>query len=630
MLMVAILLAIAASSQKWQKAPSTDNSYRMRANVKTKTITPTDGQLWWGYFADSDVSSVQGVGTGAKENFEAAIFIPAGHGVAGNATIKALRIWMNNSVSNLTSMKIWITKSLAPDAEGAVYVQQVDVSSLVDGINDIELSTPYSVNGEAIYVGYSLYLNATTYPIPCGGQWEENALFIRASVNVPSWGPVNMGKLAMQLLLEGVVLKENSASPSDFGTFYVEKGKTASIPVKISNNGKNDITSFSYTITTNGVVSSEQTKNINAIPFNSSTTVSIPFASDDDARKYKKTLTITKVNGVDNEAEEKAATGQQVTILEKPVVTPVVEEFTGTWCGWCPIGFDGLKKTAETFGDKVVLIAVHKDDIMQTSGYDPISASSFPSSKVNREMDVYPDASYLQYYLNQQMKKVTVGSIEAVAEWTDDNKTGIFIDTQTKFVYTEDDGQYGIAYVLIADGLTGSGSSWAQRNNLSGYSDYQSSEWYSLPSVVTGVKFDHVAIAAWDVLNGADRSVNPVIVAGEYQSRSFETDISNNNLVQDKSKLKVATLLIDHSTGTIVNAAQSVIHEAGYTPSAIKGDVDGNRKVNVTDVMLIVNNILDIENAKFIASNADLNDNGDIDVTDVMKVVGIILNATNP
>ena len=622
-LMVAMLLAIVASAQKWQQAPSTDSSHRLRSNMKAKTITPTEGQLWWGYFTDSDASSTKGVGTGANENFEAAIFIPANHCVAGNATIKALRIWINNSLSSMTGMKIWITKTLAPNAEGAKFVQIVDVSSLAEGANDIELSTPYPVNGEAIYVGFSMDFNAATFPIMCGGGWEENSLFLRSSVNVRNWGPVEgMGKLALQMLLDNVVLSKNYAAPSDFGTFYIEKGKEVSVPVKISNYGENAITSLSYTITTNGVASSEKTISVNAIPFNKSNTVNFPFPSDNDARKYTKTLTITKVNGVANEAKQKTATGVQITILEKPVVMPVVEEFTGTWCGWCPIGFDGMKYAAETFGDKVALIAVHKNDIMQISEYDPIKAGSYPSSIMNRELDVYPSSSSLQYYINQQMQKVTVGSIEAEAEWTDGNKTGININTQTKFVYSDDNGQYGIAYVLLADGLTGSGYSWAQNNNLSGNSSYSTSEWYSLPSPVYDMTYDHVAIAAWDVVNGADNSINPVIKAGESQKRSFAADISNNSLVQDKSKLKVVTLLIDRTTGFIVNAAQTTIKEANQ----LKGDVNGDGAVTITDATMTVAHVIGAKQTGFIKANADLNGDNDINIADVMEIVKIVIN----
>ena len=59
--------------------------------------------------------------------------------------------------------------------------------------------------------------------------------------------------------------------------------------------------------------------------------------------------------------------------------------------------------------------------------------------------------------------------------------------------------------------------------------------------------------------------------------------------------------------------------------STILGDVNGDGYVNVTDVTLLVNNLLGFENASFVAANADLNGDNDITVTDVTALVNLIL-----
>lgn len=63
--------------------------------------------------------------------------------------------------------------------------------------------------------------------------------------------------------------------------------------------------------------------------------------------------------------------------------------------------------------------------------------------------------------------------------------------------------------------------------------------------------------------------------------------------------------------------------------STILGDVNGDGYVNVTDVTLLVNNLLGFENASFVAANADLNGDNDITVTDVTALVNLILHGTN-
>ena len=286
-------------------------------------------------------------------------------------------------------------------------------------------------------------------------------------------------------------------------------------------------------------------------------------------------MTITKVNGEANQATQNSAQGAIITITEKPVPVPVVEEFTGTWCGYCPYGFVGMEKTHETFGNKVVLIAAHNSDPMEITDYNPIMSrvSGFPSSFINRVIDAYPSASTLNYYLNAILESITIADIQASAMWTSDDKTEISIDTKTKFVYSDDNGQYGIAYVLIEDGMTGTGSDWKQANYLSGGSGDPDMEfWYNSGSKVSGLTFNFVAVGAWDIANGVSGSVNSAINAGEVQNYNFKADITSKSTIQDKSKLTVATLLIDQTTGGIVNAAQVAIQD--FNPTAVTGIQD--------------------------------------------------------
>ena len=321
------------------------------------------------------------------------------------------------------------------------------------------------------------------------------------------------------------------------------------------------------------------------IAFNQSKQVNIEFPSDEEARKYDKTLTITKANGVENPSTKKSATGCLITILEKPVVVPVVEEFTGTWCGWCTVGYDGMEYANETFGDKVALIAVHNSDPMEIADYSPVAsrASGYPSSIIDRgSTNIYPSKANLPSAINQQIRdKVAAAGIQVSATWGNALKRVIKIETKTKFVYSEENGNYGIALALVEDGMTGKTSSWAQANYLSGNADYASSNpfWYKSPSSVTGVVFNHVAVAAWNIAKGADGSVNPSIQAGEEQTYSYNANISSNSLIQDKTKLKVVAMLIDRSTGLIVNAAQDAVSDSNTTgiesSSAALPETDG-------------------------------------------------------
>lgn len=525
-------------------------------------------QFWWGYFTDNDVANIRYdgyLGYSSATTIDAGFYIPSEHPIAGKGTIKAVRFWLGDDISAISSdVTLWISSSLPDKISDADYKQIVTRSSLKSRLNEIELTNPFSINNGKCYVGYSFSISGRSYPVMGSGEDMENSWFYRVSGG--NWNDFygeEYGKLAMQILLDGVTLSSNNATPFDFGTNYVQVGSQINVPVMIINYGKETINSIAYTINTNGVASEEKTLYLNNLAFNERTTLGVPFPADGEAKKYDKTFTITKVNGVDNQATNKSSVGSLITILERPTPIPVVEEFTGTWCGWCVVGFDGMDKAKENFGDKAVLIAVHNGDPMEISDYNSIAsrATGYPSSIINRSIDAYPSASNLKYYINNCLDKITVGEIGVTASWANEGKTSIKIDTDTRFVYTDENGQYGIAFVLIEDGMTGTGSSWAQSNYLSGNSSYAESYpfWYNAASKVTGLEFNHVAVAAWDIEKGADNSIKPSFTAGEVIKYGKELDITSKNVIQDKSKLKVAALLIDRTTGNIVNAAQTII-----------------------------------------------------------------------
>ena len=543
-------------------------------SVARATITPTASQMWWGYFSEADASSYGSFGYNNASTIDAAIYIPANEEMVGSSTIKAVRFWLGDVTLINSDLTIWISTSQPTSATtNCDYKQTVAKASLTSGVNEVELTTPFVVNNQAFYIGYTFSIGAKAYPVVAEGTEVANSFYYR--VNNGSWENFygqDYGNLALQILLDGGNYPNNAAIPSDFGQKVLFLGDNTSIPITITNKGKDPITSISYTITTvGGSTTAETTKSISSLPFNGKTTVNISFSGDNVASKQQKIFTLTKVNGVANTAENKTANGSIITVTEQLPVTPVVEEFTGTWCGYCVYGFAGMKNLHDTYGDQVTLIAAHSGDPMAISSYAPIIntfANGFPSSVVDRQKTVYPYGSALTNAVNSEFNRTTQGKIELTAQWKNNNKTAVVFNTNTTFSYSEDNGQYGIAYVIIEEGLTG----WNQSNYLSGGSGSSDLEfWYNAGSSVSGIEFDHVPVEAWDIKNGVNGSVSSTIVAGQPQKYSYEGDISSNTLIQDKSKLKAIVLLIDRVSGMIVNSAQTTIADCYANVTLSKG-----------------------------------------------------------
>jgi len=73
-----------------------------------------------------------------------------------------------------------------------------------------------------------------------------------------------------------------------------------------------------------------------------------------------------------------------------------------------------------------------------------------------------------------------------------------------------------------------------------------------------------------------------------------------------------------------INAFRAYI----YTNTSL-GDVNSDGDVNVTDVTMLVNHILGVEDDNFFIENADLTQDGEVTVTDVTALVNLILNGTS-
>lgn len=362
LIMAALFFAAFSQAQVLKLAPRSESATNSSSSAVKKAFTRADGQLWWGYFAGNEY--IEYFGTRGAETFDCAIFVPANHDFVGGSSIKAIRFYLATA-SNVSMAKVWISKSLPSSVDNADYVQNVNVSSLVDGANDVVLTTPYAVNNAAIYVGYSFTIKSPEYCIANGGDYVENSLYVRSSNTATSWGAISdFGKLALQLLLEGGNYPANDAAPSDFGSFVIGVGQSLSVPINITNGGSETITSISYTITTNGKVSDEKTINTPSIPYAASAVVNIPFESDVVEGTTEKIFTINKVNGKTNTASKKSAKGTMTTVANLKVWprTVLIEEFTTEYCGYCPQAAAGLSSFMNTYtdlADRVAIVCHH-------------------------------------------------------------------------------------------------------------------------------------------------------------------------------------------------------------------------------------------------------------------------------
>lgn len=573
----AMTLFVAANAQKVMQenqyvAPFADQSAIVNAPASKASITPTAGQIWWANYDTNSDASWWIDGTSKAEHYNVATFIPADVMPGAGRTIDGFSFFPISS--NMKNVKVWISKTLPAYGSNAD-LETVSVSSVtVQQFNDVAFTSKHEVPAGGLYVGFSFDIslasgNYDKKPIVYTDVTSRENGLLYNTASAKTWKK-SSNLLLAKVLFGGGNYATNAAviQSSSFGSAFVKKGETQNIPVNIQNLGTSAVTSLTFSIATEGAGTVENTVNVNISGFQSIASVNVPLKSDSEAKKYNKVITLTKVNGVANEVSS-STSGSLITLTTVPERMPVVEEFTGTWCGYCPYGFVGMEKAKEKYGDKVALIAVHNgnggSEVMEISDYTPVVqtyANGFPSAVFNREYVEH--AYYIVDVLNQIINDPTGVSIEGTAMWSGTDKKAVNFATQTKFFYADNNGNYAISFVLVEDGLTGSGSSWAQSNYLSGESvDADMSWWASQSSKVSGLSYDHVAVAAWEPLKGIDGSVNTTINADEVQNFSYTASLTSQslNLIQDKSKLQAFALLIDRTNGRIVNATRMNIQD---------------------------------------------------------------------
>lgn len=270
----------------------------------------------------------------------------------------------------------------------------------------------------------------------------------------------------------------------------------------------------------------------------------------------------------------------------------VMEEFTGTWCGNCPRGMVGISRLAEDFGDKVISIAIHSgsSEPMQIYTYPSIQPSGgIPACMLNRgsKLDPYSGSGsrgYNHYGIDVDVAALLTEPAEAdvalTAIWNDDNLWDVRFYVTTTFGFSSDEADYGLAFILLEDGLSGTGKQWMQTNYYSEsydsnvinkYGDDDMAVWREAPYYVGDMVYDHVPVNTYGIKEGISGSIKAPIVCGEKQGYTDIITTLNNKVIQDKSRLYAVVLLIDRTTGRIVNADRAEIQP--YGTSAIETTV---------------------------------------------------------
>ncbi len=572
-----LLLTVAATAQGVQKG----STLRLRPQ---HAIKAADSQMWWGYYMDD--ANLSGFGTQEAETYEAAIGIPSSLTFAQGLQIKALRFIVGGTQA-MKDFSVWISEALPPASASNYQRFALDMSQVKDGTyTEFELPQPYTITSKGVYVGISFTITNTNsegarYPllVTNDGTNIPQALLVRTSGRLTEWrdfadSESGYGKLAMQVLLEGDFM-ENAVSLGSFRDVFSLISSSGDAELELFNHGTNEVNNIDYAVTDGNGNTKDYHLDLPACkPYGAATTINLPVEGDAVAGRTARTIKVTKVNGQPNAITGATAetSGYMVTLSQFSPKRTLVEEFTGTWCGWCPRGITGLDMLNEQMADEVVTVAIHSDDPMAIS-YG-VEAPSYPYAMVNRSIaaDPYMGKTQAPFGIGDLVAKCNKTPAEASVELGDlelASNGRINVTTNVVFRYNSDKAPYALAYVLLADSLTGDARNWWQHNYYTGRQEYAYDEnlkyWVDEKEYVH-MPFHHVAIASKSVANGITNSIKAPIVDGAAQKHTTTFTLTGNALAQNLDKLSVVAMLINTETGTVVNATVKPVALADNFP----------------------------------------------------------------
>jgi len=192
--------------------------------------------------------------------------------------------------------------------------------------------------------------------------------------------------------------------------------------------------------------------------------------------------------------------------------------------------------------------------------------SSYPNSFINRTEWIDPQsfADYSDEKI-QEMLLNGVASISAAASFVESEEK-IKVSTESQFGF-DDDGstEYRIAYVLVEDSV-GPYNQWNAYSDPTAANDESDDmNWWIHQGSSVSTIYNDVARRIYDDYYGVAGSIPSIIKEGETYESEYTLSLPNN--IQNAKNLKVVALLLDTSTGEILNADRTAI--SGNPPSGI-------------------------------------------------------------
>ena len=626
--------------------------------AKAEKAAVDEGLTWFSYITSNDLGAVgfdalaSGLGVdflAGQNKYNIAFLAPGNY---AKAKIDSVEFWVLSGCQydNLT---VWVSSvkyetvegknylsfpESADKADAKVVVPAADVKAVLDklpanyvGPISVKLPTPFTIPADGALVGYSYDGKSSDKSIVLAGISSEAAgCFFQYDYegerNFESLSSIVGMSSSIQIGLDVSDCEANDATVSANPELTTLVKTKQQYPFYITNNSAKPITQLTYSISVDGVNGAEKSLDLSS-PIEPMETASIPYttAFEDDG-VHTVELNISKVNGNTNINKHSSAEYSIIALEKSADRVSVVEEQTGTWCGWCPRGHVALDLLNKQLGDKVVTLAGHF-----ANGESQVDPMNILGDNITSQAEAYADYGLIALYVSSLLggdglpgamfdrvvaadpyvganttkgkngtyeygatdlvnllkeENPSEADFSMTASWADDKNTDIKVDLTTTFNYNRFGSfPYGVAFVLSENGMTGKGANWKQLNyysklaGVNGASDFNNPDmaaWFKAGSYVS-TTYDNVVVQAWNPLGNAaivDKSKTDI---DKGEVIPFSTTLKvNSDLIQNYNNLTLSALLVNLNSLAVVNAAKVVLGNCAAGIEDVNSEANNN------------------------------------------------------
>ena len=381
----------------------------MKAPSVPNRIALDEGERLFGFYNtdELDLSGNSSIGlTGYPGSYYAgAVFhsgVVSGFSNAVSGQITKVRFAVAESIGSTTVRIFPVDLNTGQIGEAAA---EEAVASTQKGWNDVVLTTPVTVEENKAYlISYDYTQTSRNYPLlvdmninPNGETGEGCLIYGNLGQGTGWYSVTDAGNLCIQFVVKGGNYIDNDVALTKMSLVkqYFKADGELEYSFGVMNMGNEVPASYTLELSVDGNV--VETLESPIALTNTAQTVTGKFAlpSGLSVGEHKVAVEVTKINGetpTENVADDKAETSFYVYSESLPRQMNLIEEYTSTLCGYCPLAHQLFEKWTESRNDLIV-VANHNSvmgnkDPMITTETDMLAAmfgvSALPSAAFNR------------------------------------------------------------------------------------------------------------------------------------------------------------------------------------------------------------------------------------------------------